>query len=685
MASVAVGRMDRWRVNLLGRFELRAPNGREIALGARKSIALIASLATAPGQRLARDRLAMVLWEDMPDAQARGNLRQLLAATRRLAPFLEADSGSIGFAAEMVETDFTDFETALGEDTPAALEYAASLYRADLLDGFSLRGRGFDEWLTGERERLREHAVQLFLRLMERAAATGVEPAIRWALRILAVDPMHEPAHRALMELYAAQGRHAAALRQYEQLRETLLRELNTRPEPQTEALAKRIREGRRSPVRTAGPPAAPEAEPPANGAGAGNSLVAAQALPDPSPPVPEKPSIAVLPFQNLSGDPEQEYFSDGIVEEITTALSRFRSLFVIARNSAFIYKGRVVDVRQVGRELGVRYLLEGSVRKAADRVRITAQLIDSATAAHLWANRFDGALEDIFDLQDQVTASVVGAISPALEQAEIERVKRKPTESLGAYDYFLRGIAAINQETREDHSAALSLFYKAIDHDPDFASAYGMAAFCYCHRKTNGWIVDHAREMAETARLARRAVELDKNDAVALTWGGFSLAYAVRELDVGVAFIDRALTLNPNLANAWMASGFARNWLGKPDLAIEHLARAMRLSPLDPYTNLRTQTGTAHAHFFAGRYDEASSWVAMVLRELPDFQIALRIAAASYALAGRVEDAKRLRERLQRLDPALRISNLHDELGPYRPEHLARYVEGLRAAGFPD
>jgi len=683
MAGVAVGTMDRWRVNLLGRFELRAPNGQEIALGARKSIALIASLATAPGQRLARDRLAMVLWEDMPDAQARGNLRQLLAATRRLAPFLEADSGSIGFAAGMVETDFTDFEAAIGEDTPAALEYAASLYRADLLDGFSLRGRGFDEWLTGERERLREHAVQLFLRLMERAAATGVEPAIRWALRILAVDPMHEPAHRALMELYTAQGRHAAALRQYEQLRETLLRELNTRPEPQTDALAKRIREGRRSPVRPAGPHAAPEAEPPVNGGG--NSLVAARALPEPSPPIPEKPSIAVLPFQNMSGDPEQEYFSDGIVEEITTALSRFRSLFVIARNSAFTYKGRVVDVRQVGRGLGVRYLLEGSVRKAADRVRITAQLIDPATAAHLWADRFDGGLEHIFDLQDQVTASVVGAISPALEQAEIERVKRKPTESLGAYDYFLRGIAATHQETREGYCAALSFFYKAIEYDPDFASAYGMAAACYCYRKTNGWIVDHAREMAETARLARRAIELDKDDAVALTWGGFSLAYVVRELDVGVAYIDRALTLNPNLANAWIASGFARNWLGKPDLAIEHLARAMRLSPLDPYTNLTTRTATATAHFFAARYEEASSWAAMVLREWPDYQTGLRIAAASYALAGRVEDAKSVRGRLQRLDPALRISNLYDELGPYQPEHLARYVEGLRAAGLPD
>jgi TolB-like protein/Tfp pilus assembly protein PilF len=667
--------MDRWRVNILGRFELRTPDGREVALGARKSIALLALLAAAPGQRMSRGRVAGLLWEDMPDGQARGNLRQLLAATRRAAPFLEAEAGSIGFSAVMVETDFTDFEAAIAEDTPPALEHAAGLYRADLLDGFSLRDRDFDDWLSGERERLREHAVQLFLRLMQRAAAIGVEPAIRWALRILAVDPVHEPAHRGLMELYAAQGRHAAALRQYEQLRETLSRELDTRPEPETDALVRRIRDDRRSPAR-------PVAEPLSVDIDAG-IRVEAQPLPDP-PPIPETPSIVVLPFQNLSADPEQEYFSDGIVEEITTALSRFRSLFVISRNSAFTYKGRAVDVRQVGRELGVRYLLEGSVRKAANRVRITGQLIEAESAAHLWADRFDGTPEDIFDLQDQVTSSVVGAISPALEQAEIERVKRKPTGSLGAYDYFLRGRAALHEGSVQGHKDALQLFCRAIELDPDFASAYGMAAYCYCHRKTNGWMADREEEIAETTRLARRAVELDKDDAVALSCGGFALAYVAGELDAGVAFIDRALQLNPNLATAWIVSGWVRVWLGEPELAIEHLARATRLSPLDPLTN-RTRTTIAHAHFFAGRYDEASSWAAMTLREWPDYQTALRIAAASNALAGRLEKAKNVRERLQKLDPQLRISNLENELGPYhRPQDIVRYVEGLRVAGLP-
>jgi adenylate cyclase len=224
---------------------------------------------------------------------------------------------------------------------------------------------------------------------------------------------------------------------------------------------------------------------------------------------LPDKPSIAALPFQNMSGDPEQEYFADGMVEDIITALSRFRQLFVIARNSSFVYKGRAVDVKQVSRDLGVRYVLEGSVRKAASRIRITAQLIDASTGVHLWAERFDGGLEDIFDLQDQVTARVVGEIAPKLELAEIERAKRKPTESLDAYNYFLRGMANVHQWTRVANDEALRLFYKATELDPEFAAAYGMAAWCYIWRKLNGWATDRAKESSEGARLARRAVEL--------------------------------------------------------------------------------------------------------------------------------------------------------------------------------
>jgi TolB-like protein len=395
---------------------------------------------------------------------------------------------------------------------------------------------------------------------------------------------------------------------------------------------------------------------------------------------LPDKPSIAVLPFQNLSGDPAQEYFADGMVEDIITALSRFRNLFVISRNSSFTYKGHAVDVKQVGRELGVRYVLEGSVRKAANRVRITAQLIDATTGAHLWADRFDGALEDIFALQDQVTESVVGAIAPKLERAEIARAQRKPTESLDAYDYYLRAHAAIHPWTREGNEEALKLFYRAIELDPGFASAYGMAAWCCFQRKVSGWMQDRGREIVESERLARRAAELGKDDAVALSAAGFVLAYVVRDMAAGVASIDRALALNPNLAWAWLYSGWARIWLGQPDVAIEHLAHAMRLSPLDPLI-ADVQAGIAHAHFFAGRYDEAASWAAMTVGA----RTALYTAAAGNALAGHMEEAAKAVTRLRQLDPALRISTLREALGPYRPQDLARYEEGLRKAGLPE
>jgi TolB-like protein len=403
------------------------------------------------------------------------------------------------------------------------------------------------------------------------------------------------------------------------------------------------------------------------------------------NPALPDRPSIAVLPFQNISAEPEQEYFVDGMADEIITALSRFRQLFVIARNSTFTYKGRAVDMRQMGRELGVRYGLEGSVRKAANRVRIIGQLIDTATGAHLWADRFDGGLDDIFDLQDQVTESVVGAIAPTLEKAEIERAKRKPTERLDAYDYFLRGMASYYQITsRKALAEALRLFDRAIDLDAEFGSAYGMAASCYLWRKSNGWMSNAANEIAETARLAQAAMKFGKDDAIALAASGSALALVVRDLDTGVALVDRALVLNPNLAMAWHWGGYIKIWLGEPDTGLERLAHAIRLSPLDQRMP-QIQSATAHAHFMAGRYDEASQWAAMALRDAPDLQPGLRIIAASNALAGRLELAQIAVARLRQLNPALRVSSLKHVLGPYRrPEDVARYEEGLRRAGLP-
>jgi TolB-like protein len=399
---------------------------------------------------------------------------------------------------------------------------------------------------------------------------------------------------------------------------------------------------------------------------------------------LPDRPSIAALPFVNLSGDPAQDYFGDGVVEDIIAALSRSRWLFVIARNSSFTYKGRVVDVKQVGRELGVRYALEGSVRKAANRVRITGQLIDATSGAHIWADRFEGALDDIFALQDQMTESVVGAIAPQLERAEIGRAKLKPTGSLNAYDYYLRGMADLHRGGRQDVDRALALFRKAIDLDPDFASAYAMAAWCHFWRKVNGWMCDRVHEMSEGMHLARRAVELGRDDAVALTRGGHAIAHLAGDLECGIAFVDRALTLNPNLAAAWFISGFLKVWHGEPDDAIDRFTRAMRFSPLDPEM-YRMQAGMAVAHLFARRFDAASSWAEKASRDLPSFLMVVGIIAASHALGGRAAQARAAMNHLRQLDPALRVSSLQDWLPIRRPGDLATFADGLRRAGLPE
>jgi tetratricopeptide (TPR) repeat protein len=306
-------------------------------------------------------------------------------------------------------------------------------------------------------------------------------------------------------------------------------------------------------------------------------------------------------------------------------------------------------------------------------------------TGAHLWADSFDGPLEDIFGLQDSITASVVGAIAPRLEQAEIERARRNPTERLDAYDYYLRGMAVPYLRTRDANEEALRLFNKAVELDPDFALAYAWAAYCYSVRKSNGWMIDPRQEVAEAARLARRAVDLGRDDGVALSIGGMVLAYVVGDLDDGAAFVDRALSLNPNLASAWGMSGWMKMCFGQPNIAIEHEARAMRLSPLDSRL-WAWQSHTALAHFYAGRYDEAAAWAEATLREQPNYLASLRAAAASNAMAGRQEKAQKLMARVCHLDPTLRLSNLADTMAPLRrPEDRNRWVEGLRKAGLPE
>lgn len=323
-------------------------------------------------------------------------------------------------------------------------------------------------------------------------------------------------------------------------------------------------------------------------------------------------------------------------------------------------------------------------MRKSADRVRITCQLIDATAGVQLWAERFEGTVEDIFELQDRIATGVAGAITPRVELAEIERAKNKPTGSLNAYDCYLRGLAHIHRGTREAIDDALPLFGRSIELDPEYATAHAMAAWCYFWRKVNGWSTDREQEIFEGARLARRAVELGRDDAVALTRGAHALSHLAGDLDSGIALVDRAKFLNPNLAAAWFLGGFLRTWQGEPDDAIAHFERAMLLSPLDPEL-YRMQAGIGMAHLFARRVDAASYWAELAYGNLPSFLMAVALIAATRALSGREDDARAAMNQLRELDATIRISNLADWLPIRRREDLAIFAEGLRIAGLPE
>jgi TolB-like protein/class 3 adenylate cyclase/tetratricopeptide (TPR) repeat protein len=394
---------------------------------------------------------------------------------------------------------------------------------------------------------------------------------------------------------------------------------------------------------------------------------------------LPDRPSIAVLPFQNMSGDPEQEYFADGMVEDIITALSRFKSLFVIARNSSFAYKGKAVDIGQVGRDLGVRYVLEGSVRKSGSRVRITGQLIEAATDRHLWADKFDGALEDVFDLQDQVTSSVVGLIAPKLEQAEIERAKQKPTESLDSYDFFLRGMALAN---RRKFAEARGFFIKAYERDPEYGPAYATAATTLMHEQAISGVPLTAEQRAEAIRLSHLAARTAGDDAYALARAGHVLTYLGREYDRGAAMVEQAVALNPNLAIAWYSHGWVSMMCGEAERAIESFERMIRLSPLDPL-RVSAWNGSSFAFFTLGRYADGCVSAAKSIQVVADFHT-LGAYIVNAVQAGRIAEARETAARLLRLQPGIHASDAEEAFPTRSPEQRNRLIASLRDAGLP-
>ena len=403
-----------------------------------------------------------------------------------------------------------------------------------------------------------------------------------------------------------------------------------------------------------------------------------------PAPPLPDRPSLAVLPFDNLSGDPEQGYFADGIVEDITTALARVSGLFVIARNSSFAYRDKAVDVRQVGRELGVRYVLEGSVRKAGERVRITGQLIDAQSGAHLWAERFDGTLADVFDLQDRVAEGVAGAIEPTLRGAEIERARRKPTGSLDAYDLYLRAIPHLLTLTAEDNREALRLLEQALALDPDYAVALGLKAWCHLNACLRSWADDDAdAERAAGERAARRALATGQDDPRALASGGFVLSLLAHDHDAGLRALGRAVALDPNSALAFGASAVVRCFAGDYGTAVEHGQRALRLSPFDPLSH-RPLLALAYAHLFTGRHEEAAAYAERAVQANPGFDASHALLVGSLVELGRLDEAREAAGRLMAAFPTFRVARLH-QAGFRDTGRFEAYLAALRQAGLPD
>ena len=401
--------------------------------------------------------------------------------------------------------------------------------------------------------------------------------------------------------------------------------------------------------------------------------------------PLPSKPSVAVLPFTNMSGDLDQEYFCDGIVEDIITALSRVKWFFVIARNSSFTYKGRAVDVKQVGRELGVRYVLEGSVRRVANRVRITGQLIEAATGHHVWADRYDGDYDDVFELQDRVTENVVAAIEPEIRAAELVRIREKRPESLDAYDYYLQALPHFYTVKREFNSEAIRLLACATERDPSYAVAYAMSALCWLQRRQQGWTESAGHAENEGIQLAEKSLELGSDDPRVLWVAGHALTTLGRQHVRGRSLISRSLDLNSNSAQAWTVSGLNHVYMAEGRAALADFGKAFRLSPRDPM-NYYVFQGMSAAHLGLREYDLAVEWADRSLRERPGFASTLRYLAAALAYSGDTERARLAVRQLLAIDPGLTVTTVARARTNRAVESdKQHYLNGLRLAGLPD
>lgn len=675
---------DKLQLRLLGDFELHCATRRSQPLP-KKARALLAYLAMHPGRPIFREQLATLLWGDSGNEQARRSLRECLMAIRTaLGPAvcaaLAGEGAAIRLDPDQVEIDVQQFEALSRSTTVSDLRAASELYRDEFLCDVRVASELFAEWLALERRRLSAIMSDVLHHLATARAKSGnSETAIEAARRLTEFDPLREDGHRLLIRLLAEGGRRDAALKQYALCADLLRRELGVTPEPATAAFAESIRKG-----EVVAPTSPKIAEPSKPRAEDSSGLEGRSAKPGLD--LPNKTSIAVLPFANLSGDAGQDYFADGVAEDVTITLGRVPWLFVIASSSALPYRGRAIEIRQVGAELGVHYILRGSVRTEAGRVRIVVQLMDAAHGGHIWAERFEGELNEVFAIQDRVTAQVSAMIAPALQSVEIERSQRKSTENLTAYDLYLRALPRY-RTTFAENQEAVRLLGKAIEIDPLYGAAYGLAARCYQFQRLFGWVLASDLRLNEGVWLAYRAADIGKNDSEALWMAGITLAQLAGELDYGLALIEKSLSLNPNSASGWISSSFVLGERGESEKALEHFHRAQRLNPLDSMHHVQW-LAAGFAHFAAGRYEEAAAAVDRTLIERPTYTPAMRVKIALCGLLGRKEESGEWVRRLLTVNPDASVSWFRvfwQKPLRHNPDLLAKFIEGARLAGLPE
>ena len=663
------------RLRLLGGFAIEDERGRQPRLPTRKTSLLLAALALAGERGFRREALAELVWPDRAAMQARASLRQALTAVRKLLSesgsslAVTADAATVRLAGRDAEIDSRVFDRLADSSAPDELIRAAELYQGDLLEGVALDGP-LETWIGGYRAAFHRRALALaeWLSALAEDDDAAARAADTLADRLLLRDSAAEEAHRALIRVFLTRGQQNAARRQLEQCREALRRELDAAPEPATLALLEKDTDEM------------PAAQPAARGRSEHGT--ATDATPPSARSSRPGASLVVMPFDNLSS-PDDGYFVDGVVEEITAALSRIREFFVVARQSAFTYKGRFVDVREVGRELGVRYVIEGTVRRGGDRLRITVQLVDAETRSQLWSDRYEGDLADIFALQDAIASQVAGALHPSIRASEIEAARSKPPDNLEAYDLVLRALPHFWAHTREDNRKAIAFLDQALQRDPDYGEALAFKAWCHAQEACYLWSDDPASEQAAALRLATQAAKRVEDHATALIAIGAALNIAGADRELAASYLERALAIDPNNAWGWLRLGWASYYLGRFDQAVEHFEHALRLSPFDPFV-FNVYVGLGSAWAMRGEHSKGIALIERGLRANPAAVWAYRSLAWMHAREGDLDKATEAVRMLLAHYPDVTIASMKASVPPsifaIRPD----YLDVLEKAGLP-